>query len=154
MSQVTDAKHLVRKLSQSGAKGQVEMLKDRGTQSVGVVTLWGEYRRDGTRIFLRHAADDFQTPLPNRRTNRSRMSFMTAKYVLQSFFANHLQSLSQAVDEVRCWCVRVKARLTGFQHALPVPIRPRHFAILFADRAFCEIALKLRPGGIIKPFCE
>src|SRR5713226_410556 len=130
MSQVTDAKPFARKLSQTGAKGKVEMLKDRCTQLVRVMILRREYCRDGIRIFLRRAADDFQSPFPNCRADCSRMTFMATKYVFQSFFANHLQSLSQAVDEVRRWSIWEKARLAGFQHGLPVPIRPWHFRSL------------------------
>jgi hypothetical protein len=46
MSQVTDAKHFARKLSQTGAKGKVEMLEDRCTQLVRVMTVRSEYCRD------------------------------------------------------------------------------------------------------------
>jgi len=48
--------------------------------------------------------------------------------------------------------IREKSRLTRLQHSLPVPITPWHFAVLFANKAFCETGVKTQTGGIIKPF--
>src|SRR3979490_1540553 len=96
-----DAENFACKFSQSGPEGQVKMFEDRSLQLVSVVTLWSEDRCDRTRALLRYAATDFQTPLQNRRTNCFCMTFMSAKYVWQTLFSNHLKGLSQAVNEVR-----------------------------------------------------
>src|SRR5258708_34305471 len=116
-----DAENFACKFSQSGPEGQVKMFEDRCSQLVSVVTLWGEDRCDCIRVLLRYAADDFQTPLQNRRTDCFCMTFMSAKYVRQSFFSNHLQGLSQAVNEVRGGGVKGKSPLTGVHQSLPFP---------------------------------
>src|SRR5258708_36230359 len=108
-----DAESFACKFSESGHEGQVKMFEDRCSQLVRVVPLWGEDRCDCTRVLLRYAAADFQTPLKNRRTDCFCMTFMSAKYVRQSFFSNHLQGLSQAVNEVRGGRIKEKSRLTA-----------------------------------------
>src|SRR5258708_37913402 len=117
------------------------MFEDRCSQLVSVVTLWGENCCNCTRVLSRYFADDFQTPLPNRRTDCVRMTFMSAKYVRQSFFSNHLQGLSQAVNEVRGGGRRGKAPFTGLQKSLPMPITPQQFSMfIFQQGAFAKRA--------------
>src|SRR5260370_15014350 len=98
------------------------MFEDRCSQLVSVVTLWRENCCNGARVLSRYFADDFQTPLPNRRTDCVRMTFVSAKCVRQSFFSNHLQGLSQAVNEVRGGPMKAKPPLTSNSPSLPIPI--------------------------------
>src|SRR5467141_539688 len=141
-----DAENFACKFSQSGPEGQVKMFEDRCSQLVSVATLWGEDRCDCTRVLLRNAADDFQTPLQNRRTDCFSMTFVSAKYVRQSFFSNHLQSLSQAVNEVRGGRIREKSRFTRLQHSLPVPITPWHFGSFIRQQGLLRNRVKTQTG--------
>src|SRR5260370_42434880 len=110
------------------------MFEDRCSQLVSVVTLWGENCCNCTRVLSRYFADDFQTPLPNRRTDCVRMTFMSAKYVRQSFFSNHLQGLSQAVNEVRGGRRRGKTPFHGLQQCFLTPIKPWPFCSVFCQQ--------------------
>src|SRR6267143_7271646 len=141
-----DAENFASEFPQSSPEGQVKMFEDRCSQLVSVVTLWGEDRCDCIRVLLRYAADDFQTPLQKRRTDCFSMTFMSAKYVRQSFFSNHLQGLSQAVNEVRSGRIREKSRLTGLQHSLPVPITPRHFGSFIREQGLLRNRVKTQTG--------
>ena len=74
--------------------------------------------------------------------------------VIEPFLLQHRQRLPQPEQQVGRRRVGEEARRVGREHVVPVPVGARQPAVLFAASAFSDIALKLRPGGSIRPFCE
>ena len=83
------------------------------------------------------------------------MAVVAGEDALEALLVQHVDGLGQAVEQVGGGRVGEEAVLVGGQHLLPGEIglgqlRPSSLAA----SAFSLTALKPRPGGSIRPFCE
>ena len=142
-------------LPEPRAERHVEALEDHSPHLVGVVAVGSTTRSASrsTRARRRHS-----TSRPHAATARARgggVAGVAREHVLQPLLAQHRERLAQAVEQVGGRRVGPEALRGWRRGSAPSPSRSAAAARARTRRAPSrDTALKPRPAGSIRPFCE
>src|SRR5579859_2589343 len=92
-AKMPNAKYFAGKLGEAGSERHVEIFKNNAPQAIRIMPSRHENSCEGARVLARILTDDFQAPGSDRHARRLGVTLVTAKYIGQPFFIEHLQSL-------------------------------------------------------------
>ena len=154
IAQVADAERAALELAKSGAERQIESFAGNAPELVGVVPVGHHHGRDDVAVFVGAARRRSRVPTPHGGARRFREPPVPREDVLQPFLAQHASASRRPYS-------RLVAGVYGKNpFALEASIGSHDQydlgsrACREAASAFSLIALKLSPGGSIRPFCD
>ena len=155
VADVANAKDTALEPAEPRPERHVVAVEHDRAEPIGVVSVRHDHRRDDGTELVVALAQNLQAPGANRRARGSGKAQMAVENPRQPFFGQHVQRFTKTEQQIGRRRRREVSARRWRRASAPRPSTTRgNPAWRDAASARSLMALKLRPGGNIKPFCD